>query len=423
MEERVLGTIVLATSASSMRSYRESDIAFAEELARRCAVAIEKARLYEQAQNAIRARDAFMAILGHELRNPLSPITTALHLMKLRDRKSSREQEVIARQVKHLTRLVDDLLDVSRVERGKVELSKKPVQLAEVIAKGVEIASPLLEERRHRLHVDVARTSLLVHADETRIAQVVANLLTNAARYTDPGGDIAVIARREGRDAVLRIRDNGIGIAADLLPRVFDLFVQGPRTVDRRQGGLGLGLSLVRSLVTLHGGSVEAHSEGLGKGSEFVARLPAVAMELVENETAPLPRAARLGSTGRRVLLVDDNGDAAELLSDLLRSIGHDVVVAHDGPQALATAVRYNPDVAILDIGLPVMDGYELAGRLVATLPHTPFLVALTGYGQENDRTRARDAGFDEHIVKPVDPAHLLKLIEKAGERAGAAER
>jgi PAS domain S-box-containing protein len=413
MGERVLGLITLGTSTQSMRTFGDDDLAFAEEFARRCSVAIEKARLYAQAQNAIRARDAFMAILGHELRNPLSPITTALHLMKLRDRKSVREQEVIERQVKHLTRLVDDLLDVSRVERGKIELSKQPTRLAEVVAKAVEIASPLLEERRHRLDLDVATTGLTILADETRVAQVVANLLTNAARYTDPGGHIVVSAKREGQQAVLRVRDNGIGMPAALLPRVFDLFVQGPRTPDRRQGGLGLGLSLVRSLVTLHGGTVEANSDGPGKGSELVVRLPALPVELVDSEPERATAPAR-PSNRRRILLVDDNADAAELLTELLGGIGHEVAVAHDGPDALIEAARFNPDIAILDIGLPVMDGYELARRLLATVARPPFLIALTGYGQENDRARARDAGFHEHIVKPVDPNRLIKLIEQA---------
>jgi signal transduction histidine kinase/CheY-like chemotaxis protein/PAS domain-containing protein len=423
--ERVLGLITLVTSAHSMRAYRDGDLAFAEELARRCAVAIEKARLYEQAQNAIRARDSFMAILGHELRNPLSPITTALHLMKLRDRKSVREQEVIERQVKHMTRLVDDLLDVSRIERGKIELSKKPMALSEIVAKAVEIASPLLEERRHRLDLDVAQSRLLLLADETRAVQVVANLLTNAARYTDPGGQIVVTARREGQQAVLRVRDSGIGMATDLLPRVFDLFVQGPRTVDRRQGGLGLGLSLVRSLVTLHGGSVEAHSDGPGRGSEFVVRLPALPIELVEGDASAAPAAAAPSANRRRILIVDDNVDAAELLSELLAGLGHDVAVAHDGPQALIAAAPFEPEVAILDIGLPVMDGYELARRLVATVARPPFMIALTGYGQEHDRARASDAGFDEHMVKPVDPARLIQSIERESERrvpASAAE-
>jgi signal transduction histidine kinase/ActR/RegA family two-component response regulator/PAS domain-containing protein len=422
-DNRVLGLITLTTSTESMRSYGAPDRAFAEEFARRCSVAVDKARLYEQAQDAIRARDAFMAILGHELRNPLSPISTALHLMKLRDPRSAREQEVIERQVKHLTRLVDDLLDVSRIERGKVELSKRPVQLAEIVAKAVEIASPLLEQRRHRLELNVSPTGLPLLADETRVAQVVANLLTNAARYTDEGGSITISATRDKKEITLRVRDNGIGMSPELLPRVFDLFVQGPRTAERRQGGLGLGLSLVRSLVALHGGNVEAHSDGLGKGSEFVVRLPAMAVELVTSDRQAAPECVP-ASHRRRVLLVDDNEDAAELLMEVLTSHGHDVRVANDGPQALIAAPTFEPDVAILDIGLPVMDGYELAGRLIAILPRRPFLIALTGYGQEQDRALAREAGFDEHMVKPVDPQRLVSSISGARPSISAqAER
>ncbi len=421
--DRVVGLITLVTSADGARGYDAADVPFVEELARRCAVAVDKARAYEQAQNAIRARDAFMAILGHELRNPLAPITTALHLMKLRDARTAREQAVIGRQVKHLTRLIDDLLDVSRIERGKIELAKKPHQLAEIVSKAVEIASPLLEERRHRLHLEVSPTGLAVHADETRMAQVVANLLTNAARYTDEGGEIWVSATREGQQVVLRVRDNGIGMSPDLLPRVFDLFVQGARTPDRRLGGLGLGLSLVRSLVTLHGGQVAALSGGPGKGSEFIVRLPAIPVELVVDEAADEPSQSSIGGEGRRILVVDDNEDAAEMLREVLGAYGNEVLVAHDGPEALTSAPGFDPDVAILDIGLPVMDGYELARRLHATLRRQPVLIALTGFGQQGDRARARDAGFHEHLVKPVDPDRLIQLIERlapaTGVRAG----
>ncbi|MGZ3457489.1 MAG: ATP-binding protein [Archangium sp.] len=413
---KVTGWVTLLTSGESMRSYREADLTLAEEFARRCSLAVDKARLYEEAQNAIRARDAFMAILGHELRNPLSPITTALHLMKLRDPRATREHEVIERQVKHLARLVDDLLDVSRIERGKLELSKRPLKLAEVVANAVEIASPLLEDRRHRLELDLPASDLMLLGDEMRLTQVVANLLTNAARYTDEGGTIVVTAGREAQSVVLRVRDNGIGMPPELIPRVFELFVQGPRTADRKQGGLGLGLSLVRSLVSLHGGTVEAHSDGVGMGSEFTVRLPMASLSLVPSEVQ-LPAWKSPSETSRRILLVDDNTDAAELLAELLRLHGHEVLVAHDGPQALTAAPPFEPQIAILDIGLPVMDGYELARRLVGTLARTPLLIALTGYGQEHDRIRAREAGFDEHLVKPVDPKVLLTLLENPERR------
>ncbi len=421
-----VGAVILVSSSDSARRYESADLAWAEEFARRCAGAIEKARLYEQAQNAIRARDAFMAILGHELRNPLSPITTALQLMKLRDPKSRREQEVIERQVKHLTRLVDDLLDVSRIERGKIELVKKPTQLAEVVAKAVEIASPLFEQRRHRLDLDVATSGLTIFADETRLAQVVANLLTNAARYTDSGGHVRVQAARDGQEIVLRVRDDGIGIPPDLIPRVFDLFVQGARTADRRAGGLGLGLSLVRSLVSLHGGHVEAHSDGPGLGSEFVVRLPAMPVELLVNEAAPALQ-SKIAPDGLRILVVDDNEDAAALLGDLLRAVGNTVQVANDGPTALAIAPEFSPDVAILDIGLPVMDGYELAQRLVQIMSERrPYLMALTGYGQEHDRTAATAAGFDAHMVKPIDTSRLMATlaeVRRLGRSAHHGER
>jgi PAS domain S-box-containing protein len=376
------------------------------------------------AEQANRAKDEFLAMLGHELRNPLSPIVTALQLMKLRgDNRSAREQEIIERQVKHLTRLVDDLLDVSRVARGKVELAKKPVQLAEVVLKAVEMASPLLELRRHRLSVEVARDGLLVLGDETRLAQVVANLLTNAAKYTDAGGDITVAAAREGDHAVLRVRDNGIGIRPELLGRVFDLFVQGSQSSERSQGGLGLGLTLVRNLVELHGGTVTAHSEGVDRGSELVVRLPALAIQVVAPNDGGGARTLRATSGGRRVLVVDDNPDAVELLAELLETIGHTVAVAHDGPRALEVARSFHPEVAILDIGLPVMDGYELAQRLREELgpAATPHLIALTGYGQEHDVQRSKAIGFAEHMVKPVEPEALVRslgaLVARAAER------
>jgi len=368
------------------------------------------------AERANRAKDEFLAMLGHELRNPLSPITTALHLMRLRGETSaSREQEIIERQVKHLTRLVDDLLDVSRVARGKVELTKKDVRLADIVARAIEMASPLLEQRRHNLDVQVPRDGLVVHADETRMAQVVANLLTNAVKYTEPGGDISISAARDSDGVVLRVRDSGIGITADLLPHVFDLFVQGEQTAERSLGGLGLGLALVRSLVQLHGGTVRAESAGSGKGSEFVVRLPALAIEPPVQEPPRERMSMAATNTARRILVVDDNEDAAELLSELLRDLGHQVATAFDAAQALHTASQFQPQIAVLDIGLPVMDGYELASRLrerSGTGGEPLHLIALTGYGQEQDRERARRAGFDQHLVKPVDPGMLISTIE-----------
>lgn len=361
----------------------------------------------ERAESASRAKDEFFAILGHELRNPLSPIVTALHLLRLHGGGGlERELTIIDRQVAHLARLVDDLLDVSRIAQGKIELKRERIQLAEVVARAVEMASPLLEQRKHHLDVSVAG-DLHLRGDATRVAQVLANLLTNAAKYTAPGGDIRVTAEREADTLVIRVRDDGIGIAPEMLPRVFELFVQERQDADRAHGGLGLGLSIVRSLVTLHGGTVEAHSEGLGKGSELVVRLPALRADAPDRASASgrPPAAARRAP---HVLIVDDNEDAAEMLSLALAHSGYVTRVAHDGPQALHAAEDFPADVAVLDIGLPVMDGYELARRLRAHAALSRVrLVALTGYGQSDDVRRAKEAGFDEHLVKPVELARL----------------
>jgi len=360
------------------------------------------------------ARDEFLAILGHELRNPLAPILTALELMDLRGEKSSvRERAIIERQVKHVVRLVDDLLDVSRITRGKIHLDKRPIGVAAIVADALEMASPLLEQRGHRLIIDVAPSGLMLEADPFRLAQVIANLLTNAAKFTDQGGTITVSARREGAAMVVRVKDTGIGIEPLLLPRVFDAFAQGPQGSDRAQGGLGLGLTIVKSLVDLHGGQVEANSAGRGTGAEFVVRLPAldstdasIASRSALDPVLPVP------PTGLRLLVVDDNEDAGMMLAEVLRMLGHEVVVANDGPSALQARRTFTPDVALLDIGLPGMDGHELARQLRARYPATPLrLIALTGYGEEQDRQRSLAAGFDEHVVKPVDLDLLCALL------------
>jgi CheY-like chemotaxis protein len=360
-------------------------------------------------------------MLGHELRNPLAPIVTALQLMKLRgDVSSSKEQIIIERQVQHVTRLVDDLLDVSRITQKKIELKTETIELAGVVAKAVEIASPVIEQRRHTLSVEVPRQGMRLTADPVRLAQVIANLLTNAAKYTDVEGLIELSAWRDGHEVVLQVKDNGIGIREDLLPKVFDLFVQGPRSIDRGEGGLGIGLTLVKNLVQMHGGTVMALSEGAGKGSAFVVRLPAASA----TATAPTPaqRLAKIDhvSTPRRVLVVDDNVDAASLLAELCETMGHEVQVAHDGPQALTILDQgFQPEVAVLDIGLPVMDGYDLATRVRAKLGPHCRLFALTGYGQEHDKQRSREAGFEAHLIKPVDPSRVLGLIDS--EPSGSA--
>ncbi len=379
---------------------------------------LEDAR--RRAEDASRAKDEFMAMLGHELRNPLAPITTALELMQQHGSDVfARERTIIGHQVQHLARLVDDLLDVSRITRGKIHLRTRAVELSEAVARAIEQASPLLEERRHRLRVEVPSRGLLVLGDELRLAQVVSNLLTNAAKYTEPGGDVSIRGERVDHSVVLRVRDSGMGIAPDLLPRVFDLFVQGARP-QSGAGGLGLGLTLVRSLTELHGGKVAVHSEGLGHGSEFELRLPWLAAPPA-SEPAPeardargeLPRrAARVSK--RRVMIVDDNEDAAELLAEGLRRVGHEVRVAFEGPRGIDLARAFRPHVALLDLGLPVMDGYELARRLheLPEAAHTQ-LIAVTGYGQDKDRRRSAEAGFARHLVKPVDLATVDRNIRE----------
>ncbi len=374
----------------------------------------------DEADAARSKKEEFLALLGHELRNPLAPILTALELMKMRDGVGAgRERAIIERQVRHLVHLVDDLLDVSRIARGKIELKRCPIEMAHVVAQGIELASPLLEERAQKLDVCVSQRGLLVEADEHRLAQAVANLLTNAAKYTDPGGRIVVSASRSNGSIVLSVKDNGTGILPEMLPRIFDMFVQGKQSLDRTEGGLGLGLTIVRSIVELHGGSVSATSEGRGRGAEIILYLPCLPQQVldlavVETE-GPVTQTSPPRLVGKRVLVVDDNSDAAETLADILRALGHTTSVAHDGPTALAAAAVFKPHVALLDIGLPVMDGYELARRLreQPDLGKTR-LFAVTGYGQESDREQSRAAGFQEHLVKPIDLAELATLIDEA---------
>jgi signal transduction histidine kinase len=374
--------------------------------------------LKKQAE-ADRHKDEFLAMLGHELRNPLAPIFTALELMSLRgDRTSTRERDVIRRQANHLTHLVDDLLDVSRVARGKIKLEKVPVEIADLLARAVEMASPVFEERGHHLTISVQRQGLVVDADVVRLSQVLANLLGNAAKYTDPGGRVSVVAHRAGSEIVVEVTDNGNGIAPELLPMIFDVFVQGDQEIDRAKGGLGLGLALAKNLTHLHGGSVSAHSDGPGQGSTFVLRLPAShANASATQAPRPTPSEKLRAATVpvHKVLLVDDNEDAADVLAEVLRMRGCEVTVAHDGLEALGFAKEARHDIALVDLGLPVMDGYELADRLRETLGlEAPKLIAVTGYGQESDRARTHQAGFVAHLVKPVGLEELLDTISKA---------
>jgi signal transduction histidine kinase len=357
-----------------------------------------------QAEAANRSKDEFLAMLGHELRNPLAPILTGLQLMELRGVKGAdRERTVIQRQVKHLMTLVDDLLDVSRIARGKVQLKRERSDLADVAARAIEMVSPAVDDRRHTLTVDVPR-GLIVHADTARLAQVLANLLSNSAKYTDPRGHIRISAQAQGAFACVKVSDNGRGIDPLMLPRVFELFSQERQEIDRSQGGLGLGLAIVKSLIEAHGGSVQAYSEGKGLGAEFVVQIPLA--EQRAEEVTPLPAKVQVaaGAGGLRILIVDDNADAAELLGEWLCTLGYTTRIAFDGPRAIELAAQFQPQVALLDLGLPVMDGFEV-GRVLKEMRGLGdiALIAVTGYGQELDRQRTRAAGFEEHLVKPID--------------------
>jgi PAS domain S-box-containing protein len=372
----------------------------------------EREKLLAALREASRAKDDFLAMLGHELRNPLSPIVTALQLMRMRgDTATSREQVIIQRQVDHMVRLVDDLLDISRVIQGKIELKRERADIASVLGKAVEQASVLLEQRGHNLKIDV-QAGLRCPCDPVRVAQVVANLLTNAARYTEPGGDITLRAWRDadGHLAV-SVRDNGAGIAPEMLNRVFELFYQGERGLDRSEGGLGIGLALVRSLVELHGGTVEAISEGRGHGSEFTVRLPWIDCDDPPAANQDVPLTSARGTLTKRVLLVDDNKDAAETMAELLRMSGYQVEVFTDPVSALEQLPRIRPEVALLDIGLPVMDGYELGRRIGEACGSSCLLIAMTGYGQETDKAKSKAAGFRHHLVKPVSPQAILDFL------------
>jgi signal transduction histidine kinase/CheY-like chemotaxis protein len=448
---RVTAVIVVATDVTLHVRARQGAEQLAAQLDRAWRDA-EQAR--DDAQRASRAKDEFLAMLGHELRNPLAPIFTALELLRHRGVGAAhpREVEAIARQARHLAGLVEDLLDVSRITRGKIELRCQPLEIADVIGKAIETTSVLLEKRRHELSVDVPPGSA-VTGDPARLTQVFVNLLTNAAKYTDPGGRITITARCEGAACAVEVRDTGCGISPEMLPRVFDLFEQEPQSLDRAQGGLGLGLAIVKSLVALHGGSVEARSEGRGRGSTFVVRLPSAAAhasgapagcapadsaadaDSASNSAAtsgsptgaPAAPGAAASATpatpgperrGRTILIVDDNEDAATLLAEGLTRLGHACTIAHDGPRALELARGARFDTVLLDIGLPAMDGYEVARHLRALPGGADLeLFALTGYSHPSDKERTLAAGFDHHLVKPVNLPTVAKLLDAGHAR------
>jgi PAS domain S-box-containing protein len=373
----------------------------------------------EALERAERQTQEFLAMLAHELRNPLAPIGNALNLLARKPTTDPGElwvRDVLQRQTEHLSRLVDDLLDVSRITRSALVLDRKPVDVRTLLRQAADASTQWFEERHHALGVSLPEERLMVEADEVRLSQVVQNLLHNAAKYTPEGGRVELAARRDGEHVLVSVRDNGIGMTPEMLSSAFELFRQARQGLDRAQGGLGVGLTLVQRLVKMHGGSVEARSEGPGRGSEFVVRLPLRAEPAIVQPQGPASPAAAPGNAPprRRILVVDDNADAAQALRLLLEHDGHEVRVALDGPSGLALARDYRPDVALLDIGLPGMSGYELADRMRAdpALSAT-VLVAVTGYGQMHDRARASACGFHHHLVKPVDFGALQRLLRE----------
>ena len=366
-------------------------------------------------EDADRRKDEFLAMLSHELRNPLAPIVTALQLMDLREAGSDLriERAVIERQVKQLARLVDDLLDVSRATLGKIGLRSERLEIWAAISRAIEVVSSELKARRHKLTVDVAAQGLLVHGDPVRLSQVIGNLLHNAAKYTPEGGAIEVSGRLEAGSVVVRVRDNGIGIAPDKVSSMFELFVQGEQTLDRAQGGLGVGLTLVRSLVESHGGTVEAHSEGAGRGTEVIVRLPALVEAAAQGPSKPAALPAR---KERRVLVIDDNRDSAAMMAEALVLVGNEVRQEHDGASALRAIREFTPEVILMDIGLPGMDGFELARRVRATDGQANVrLIAVSGYAEE--ARRGPESGFERFLIKPVDIQTVLDAIAEPADK------
>ncbi|MET0334710.1 MAG: ATP-binding protein, partial [Rhizobacter sp.] len=409
-------TIVLSLQHDQPREWQQAEIDLSIDVAERTWSAAENAKAQEALREASRRKDEFLAMLAHELRNPLAPIRVAAELLsrgQLEEQRLKKTSDIIARQVRHMSGLVDDLLDVSRVTRGIVTLDESPQDMKTVLANAAEQVRPLMEVNRHHLNIALPPNAAMVCGDSKRLVQVIGNLLNNAAKFTPPGGHIDVTLTVEGDKVLVRVKDDGIGIPTDLQPRIFDLFAQAERSPDRAQGGLGLGLALVRSLVERHHGTASVFSQGAGTGSCFTVCLPllkSAAMAPRPTQDAPAPAPQR----SLDVLVVDDNEDAAEMLRALLEDAGHRVRVEHDPHSALRVSSSAPPQVGLIDIGLPSMDGYEVVRRLRAEAATAGGrYVALTGYGQESDRKQALAAGFDEHLVKPADPRALLELLDR----------
>jgi PAS domain S-box-containing protein len=393
--------------------FSADDRAFLIQIGHLLAVAVDNQRLLRGLEDADRRKNEFLATLAHELRNPLAPLVSGVQLLKVDSPTPTdlvRIRSMMDRQLTHMVRLVDDLMDISRVSRGRVELRKEWSELSRIVQQAVETSRPQIEKHAHRLRIELAAEPLGVHGDRDRLAQVISNLLNNAAKYTDPGGQITLSVERAGEHAVVAVQDTGVGLSSEMLPLVFDLFSQAQSSIDKAQGGLGIGLSLAKSLVELHGGTISATSGGLGRGSRFSVGLPLAA----KPTSVAVPSGASARTAPRRVLIADDNADAAAMLAELLTAHGHDVHIAHDGLAAVEAAIRLQPDAILLDLGMPRLDGYE-AGRQIRELlaRRPPLLVALTGWGLEEARSRTKTIGFDAHLVKPIDYAALLALLAR----------
>lgn len=409
--ERPVRVATLVSMVRASLRARERQYQIREHLA-------ERQRAEADLREADRRKDEFLEMLAHELRNPLAPIINALHLLKRAELDApgiERLREMMERQTGNLVRLLDDLLDMARVSQGKVVLKREPADLASIVEHAVESIAPFIEERGHDYSFSLPLERVRLEVDATRLEQVITNLPHNAAKYTDPGGQIRLTVERVGREVVLSVRDNGIGIAPETLRHIFDLFTQSERSLDRSQGGLGIGLTLVRKLVEMHRGTIEASSAGLNQGSEFVVRLPAPTTQRAPRLRAPKEAGKRedAGAARRplRILVVEDNTDSAELMSDILRLEGHEVRAVHDGPAALAVVDGFRPEVVLCDLGLPGMDGLEVARQLrrIPSLEQT-VLLAVTGYGHEEARSKCEEAGFDLRLTKPIDP-HQLNCV------------
>jgi signal transduction histidine kinase/DNA-binding response OmpR family regulator len=412
---RTLGLLALGLNAASRR-FDADTLATAIDLASRAAISLDNALLYRKIHEEDRRKNEFLAMLAHELRNPLAPISNAVHLLTVQEHDPVRlrwARDIIGRQLKQLVRLVDDLLDVSRITRGKIELKLETIDAAAVVAAAVETSRPNVDQLEHALTILQPPDPVRLRGDFARVSQVLANLINNAAKYTQRGGRISVSAGREGREVVFRVRDSGMGIPAEFLTAIFEPFTQVDRTIERSQGGLGIGLTLVKSLVQLQGGTVSAHSDGRDQGSEFVVRFPAVADAPAATVAAvDVHTRADVSAAGLRVLVVDDNRDVADTTATILRLSGCDTHVAYDGRTGLDAVERLQPDAVLLDIGLPGLDGYQVAERLRAQPAHRKMLVvAVSGYGQDEDRIRSKAAGFDYHVVKPIDPTVINGLL------------